>query len=219
MTGMRWRAAALVAAAWIGMPAAVAGQGRPAPGQPGHPALPRATGPSSGGRVMAGMGDPLAHLPLMLLEQREPLQLDSAQVRKLEALHAEGEEAMKSRGAGMSAVHGQLMAALESGKLNLSDYQKALRAVADSMVARRMESARRAQRALDVLTSTQRSNALYGLRLMHMYMMRGGMHRGMRPGMRGTPGRHDAQSPASSAAMRPSAAQSSSPSPRATPVR
>jgi hypothetical protein len=138
---------------------------------------------------MGGMmgADPLAHLPLMLLRQREALDLTDDQVKSLAAIHAEAEKAMEAREGGMAALHERLMASLQGGQLDVAAYEQAVRAEADSMVARRTAVARRAQRALSVLTPGQRSNAIYGLRLMHLHMMQGGMmHGGMMDGHGGT---------------------------------
>jgi hypothetical protein len=181
MRGMIGVATVVAAVAMVGLSAGTSGQEPPESPHPGTDPVPRVVrpmqGPSAGG--MAGMVgiDPLAHLPLMLLRQREALGLDDAQVKKLAALHAEAERDLQSRRGRLSAIHDRLAAALEGDRLDLSAYGKAVRAEADSMVARRMEVARRAQKALDVLTPGQRSNALYGIRLLHV--MGAGGPRGM----------------------------------------
>lgn len=169
--------ASLVAAALAVMmvPSSASAQVRPSP-DTGSAPMPRVVPHPRGERAgMASIGmDPLAHLPLLLLEQREALGLDSAQIQKLEALHVAGARSDRAHRGSLAAIHDRLAAAMSGDHLDLDAYRDAVRAEADSMVARRMEVAGRAQRALGLLTAAQRSNALYGIRLLHV-MHGGGM--------------------------------------------
>lgn len=133
-------------------------------------------GPHGAGSMPAHMrpGALMAHVPTAILHQSDLLDLSDAQVEEIRAVR----EAMPTPGEAreeMRAAHEQLRSALGPDGIDVSAYESALRTMTDRMVRRRVEAARSARRALEVLDAGQRSRFLHGMRLMRrMHRMHGG---------------------------------------------
>lgn len=137
-------------------------------------------GEGSGGHGAVSMpahmrpGALMAHVPTAILHQRDLLGLSDAQVEEIRAVQEEipvpGEDREEMR-----AAHEKLRDALGPDGIDVSAYESALRAMTDRMVGRRVEAARSARRALEVLDADQRARFLHGMRLMRrMHRMHGG---------------------------------------------
>lgn len=120
--------------------------------------------------------DMFAYVPMGIMFQKDLLGLSDEQVQKIRSLHKE----MHSSGGNHDAavkIHEQLESALEGGKLDLSTYESALKEAADFAVKNRLETARKAQEALQVLNEDQRTRFLYSMQVMHAWMeMHGSKH-------------------------------------------
>ncbi len=121
--------------------------------------------------------------PAMILKQKDALKLNDSQVQRLEALQQEAADAHRSHMEEVEPLRNRLLGAAQSDELDLSEYESALKSLADQHVRMQVEMAGLAREAVDVLTPDQRSNLRYGIRLMRG-MMSGEMMQGM---MQNTP--------------------------------
>lgn len=167
---LRRGAGLALAALLVGAPALAAQHPHGGNGMDGE-----SPGPHGAGSMPAHMrpGALMAHVPTAILHQSDLLGLSDAQVEEIRAVR----EAMPTPGEAreeMRSAHEQLRSALGPEGIDVSAYESALRTMADRMVRRRVEAARGARRALDVLDAGQRSRFLHGMRLMRrMHRMHG----------------------------------------------
>lgn len=163
----------------LGSASAVAGQPGPGHGpmMGQHQRMPH-TKPMYGppGR-MWGM-DMFAYVPMAILFQKDLLGLSDEQVQKIRSIKQEMRKAGSDHEA-FEKLHEQMASAFKEGHLDLSAYQAALRNAADYLVKTRMETAREAQDALQVLNQDQRSHFLYSMQVMHEWVEMHGMRRHM----------------------------------------
>ncbi len=104
--------------------------------------------------------------PSLILRQKEALNLTESQVERLEAIQKEVAEARETDMGQVRPLHMQVMQALEGDEPDFSAYETALKELADHHVNMQVGMARASQRALELLSSEQRSNVRYGMRLM-----------------------------------------------------
>ncbi len=132
--------------------------------------------------------------PGMILRQKEALNLNESQIQRLEALEDQLAEARETHMKEVPPLRTQAMEAVKGEKPDLSNYESALKKLAEHHVRMQVEQARFSQQALDVLTPEQRSNVRYGMHLMREMMggrmMQGGVIQGgmMQGGMMGAGG-------------------------------
>lgn len=148
-------------------------------------------GPMNG---MAAGGAMFAHVPSLLLEQKDLLKLSDDQVQKIKTVEDSIRAMYRTRRAAMPArmdsLHQELEGILGPGGLDVNAYRTALQGLAQRRVAAAVQTADLAQRAISVLNADQRGRFLYGLRLLHQ-MQATHTRRGMmrRPDERMGPGR------------------------------
>ncbi len=132
--------------------------------------------------------------PGMILRQKEALNLNESQIQRLEALEDQLAEARETHMKEVPPLRTQAMEAVKGEKPDLSNYESALKKLAEHHVRMQVEQARFSQQALDVLTPEQRSNVRFGMHLMREMMggrmMQGGVIQGgmMQGGMMGAGG-------------------------------
>ncbi len=148
----------------------VAAGGLPAQGHDGkrggHEAM------RAGGGMHGGHGSMLAKVPVAILHQGELLELTDDQVERLKSLKDSVKAVREGHRKDRGSMHGGMKDAFGEDGIDVQAYESALRSRADRRVAARVEVARIAQRALQVLEADQREKFLYGVHLMKR------MHRG-----------------------------------------
>lgn len=112
--------------------------------------------------------------PAMLLHQKEALDLTEEQASRLDSLRAAMHATLEEHRTGMQGVHEQMRGLAATEGPGLDRFRQLLRRMADARVELAVEVARTHRQAMGVLTEEQRSNARYGMKLMHHRMMRRG---------------------------------------------
>lgn len=135
-------------------------------------------GPDHRSAMMAAMA--FGPGPMMLLHQKDALGLTEDQASRLDSLRAGMHETMEEHRSAMEEVHGAMKELAASGEPGMDRFRELLERMADARVELAVEMARTHRRAMDVLTEEQRSNARYGMKLMHRMMMDG--HHDEHPG-------------------------------------
>lgn len=138
------------------------------------------------GGMHGGHGAMLGHVPAAILHQGDLLELTDGQKERLEALK-DSLASLREEGHGRDGdlKQADVESAFTESGIDVEAYESALRSMADRHVAARVEVARIARRALQVLDEDQREKFLYGVHLMHrMHRMHHGGHGDvdMRPG-------------------------------------
>jgi hypothetical protein len=128
------------------------------------------TGMMGQGMGMMGQGGPSA---AMILRQKEALGLSGEQVGRLEGIERELGEAREAHRAQMGPLHQQLMEAQRAEAPDLERIEGVLERLAEAHVQGHLQMLRLGQRAMEVLTSEQRANVRYGMRLMGKAMRPG----------------------------------------------
>lgn len=113
-----------------------------------------------------GHGAMLAHVPAAILRQGELLELSDGQAERLNALKDSLEAVRQAHHGSEGPMHEEMASAFSESGIDVDAYESALRSMADRRVAARVEVARIAQRALQVLDAGQREKFLYGVHLM-----------------------------------------------------
>ncbi|MDN5870759.1 MAG: Spy/CpxP family protein refolding chaperone [Nitrococcus sp.] len=114
--------------------------------------------------------DMFAYVPMGILHQKDLLELSDEQVQKIQSIKKEMRKAAGGSHETIEQIHAKLEAALKGGKFDLSAYQAALKEAADYFVQARMQTARKAQEALQVLNQDQRTKFLYSMEVVHSWM-------------------------------------------------
>lgn len=140
---------------------------RPGPG--GHGAM----GGDHGHAMMAAMA--FGPGPTMLLRQHEALGLSEEQVSRLDSLRAAMHSRMEEHRTTLRKIHEGMRALADSDEPDMDRYRELLERMADARVEMAVQMAGAHRQAMDVLSPEQRSNARYGMELMHRMMQR---HRG-----------------------------------------
>ncbi|MDN5850445.1 MAG: Spy/CpxP family protein refolding chaperone [Nitrococcus sp.] len=123
---------------------------------------------------MWGM-DMFAYVPMGILHQKDLLGLSDEQVQKIRSIKKEMCKAAGGSHETIEQIHGKLEAALKGGKFDLSAYESAVKEAADYFVQARLQTARKAQEALQVLSQDQRTKFLYAMEVIHSWMESHGM--------------------------------------------
>lgn len=138
-----------------------------------HPMMGRGMGGHDHGMMAGGPG------PMMLLHQKEALELSDAQVRELEGLHEEMKSAMETARTEIRPLREELEKVSRAEDPDLGRYESLLQDLADRHVQLRVRMARTHRQAMQVLTDQQRAQVRYGMRLMRQMMRE---HEGEREG-------------------------------------
>lgn len=109
--------------------------------------------------------------PVMLLHQKEALGLSEEQASRLDSLRAATVGTMEEHRSAMEEVHVAMKELAASEEPGMDRFRDLLERMADARIALAVDMARIHRRAMDVLTEEQRSNARYGMKLMHRMMM------------------------------------------------
>ena len=145
--------------------------------KPGH-MMEGHHGMAHGGKGGTWGMDMFAYVPMAILFQKDLLGLSNEQVQKIESIKQQMRQARSDHEA-IEKIHEQMAEALKGGQFDLSAYESALKKAADYVVQARIETARKAQDALQVLDKDQRTRFLYSMQVMHKWMaMRHVKHRG-----------------------------------------
>lgn len=126
-------------------------------------------GPDHRSAMMAAMA--FGPGPMMLLHQKEALGLSEEQASRLDSLRAAMHGTLEEHRSAMEEVHGAMKELAASEEPGMDRFRELLERMADAWVEMAVEMARTHRRAMDVLTEEQRSNARYGMELMHRMMM------------------------------------------------
>lgn len=169
-------AAAVMAAVTAAPVAAQQGQGH-GQGHQGHSMMMQ-SGPHGhammegdhGHAMMAAMA--FGPGPAMLLRQRDALELTEEQASRLDSLRAAMHSSMEDHRAGMQEIHQGMKTLADSEEPDMARFRELLEQMADSRVDLAVRMAEVHREAMDVLSPEQRSNARYGMELMHHRMMR-----------------------------------------------
>lgn len=178
------RAMALVVGALLTLPAAAAaqqegpphrhGQG-PAQAQPGTADMmtmgTHRHGPMMG--MMGSMGMMSGPGPMMILRQREALDLTEEQVTGLEALRERMAQTRAEHMESVRPLHERLVGLAGDPALDLDAYESTLRSLAEEHVAVHVAMARIGQRAREALTPEQREKLHTGMEFMRGMRMEG----------------------------------------------
>lgn len=139
----------------------------------------------SAGGMHGGHGALLGHVPTAILHQAELLGLADDQEERLEALKDSLASMREARHEDRGSMREGMESAFTEGGIDVEAYESALRSMADRRISARVEVARIAERALQVLDDGQREKFLYGIHLMHrMHRMHQGGHGMMDRGMK-----------------------------------
>ena len=189
---MKTRMLALAVAATVAVPGLLMAQGQMG-GMQHHPpsSLRMPMGMTSNTMMGMGMVQPV---PSFLLEQKDELGLTADQINSLEQLDQQYSQSYQSHLQKMEPLRAQAAQAAQSSDIDLSAYEATLQKLADERVAMQVETARYAQKAMQLLSAEQRSKVTFAINLMdHLLedmaagsMMQGGgtmyghmMHGGM----------------------------------------
>ncbi|HET8701127.1 MAG TPA: hypothetical protein VFL97_05630 [Nitrococcus sp.] len=119
--------------------------------------------------------DMFAYVPMAILFQKDLLGLSNEQVQKVQSIKQEMQKARGGKHEAFTKVHEQMTSFLKEGKINLPAYESAMKQAANEIIQARVETARRAQDALQVLNTDQRTRFLYSMEVMHQWMEMHGM--------------------------------------------
>ena len=119
--------------------------------------------------------------PAMLLRQGDALDLTAEQESRLDSLRAAMHSRVEDHRAGMQEIHQGMRELADSEEPDMARYRELLERMADARVELAVRMAEVHRQAMDVLSQEQRSNARYGMELMHHRMMR--IHHGEGGGM------------------------------------
>lgn len=118
--------------------------------------------------------DMFAYVPVAILYQKDLLGLSEQQVQKIRSIYREMRKTDGNHKA-IEQIHQQMAAAFQSGQFDLSAYKSALEKAANYFVQARVQTARYAQEALQVLNKDQRTRFLYSVQVVHSWMESHGM--------------------------------------------
>lgn len=179
----------------LALPLGATAQGEHEHGQtPAHAPPVQAAGGHEMG-MMGGMGMMEHAGPMMILRLRESLALTTAQIERLEALHATAREEMHGHMQAAQEARRRAHAAMQGDAPDLEAHERALREAADHTVLAQQGMARAHVEAAGILQPEQRerlNTITAAMREMH-----GGMQEGMRGGMERAPmhDRHERPQP------------------------
>lgn len=172
------RAFGLALAAVFAAGGALSAQGHGEKG--GHETMKREGPGTHMGARHGGHGALLGHVPAAILHQAELLELSDGQEERVKALKDSLASMRKAHREDRGSMRERLESAFTESGIDVEAYETALRSMADRRISHRVETARIAQRALQVLDEDQREKFLYGVHLMHrMHRMHHGGHAAM----------------------------------------